>query len=148
MSDQTSRSSIELLLEQLEAEGYRFIKKPGKEPDQEPDCVDRVLLKQSRLGPRVKATVDIEYATEPLMPPKAIYEHFTTWAKSLLGNNGMGVLVFEYRAPPIQVVNEIVKLGQGFLGGAQVIASVYDKATGEFWLCQPMQGTYSTKKFP
>jgi hypothetical protein len=140
MSYQASWYPIEPLLEQLEAEGYRSVEAP--------DCVDRVLLKQSRLGPRVKATVDITTATEPLTLHKVIYEHFTRWAKSLLGNNGMGVLVFEYRAPPIQVVNEIARMGQGFAGGAQVVASVYDQATGEFWLWQPMQGTYSTKKFP
>jgi hypothetical protein len=139
MSYQDCWDRLESELNNLKSQGFVEV-----EP---PDCVDLVLLKQTRLGPRVKAVINTTNATLPFSAGTT-YDRFRNWAKNLLANEGMGVLVFLYAAPPIEVVEEIVKLGRGFLGGAQIVASAYDLDSCKFWLWDPMRGSYSTKKFP
>lgn len=140
MSHQSGWDFLESSLTGLVDQGYKEVAPP--------DCVDLVLFKQTMGGlvPSIVAVINIATATEPLAPSKVTYKCFKKWAKDLLGNNGVGRLVFVYEAPPIEVVEEILKLGRGILGYGQITPCVCDLSGHKFWLWQPMPGLYSTKK--
>lgn len=136
MSHQSCMEYCDSLRDDLENQGYREVTPPEFE---------LVMFKQTMRGlvPRVVAATCTLYSTDP---PKVTFELFEEWSKSLLGNNGMGTLIFVYDRPPIEEVEKVLILGRGVLGYGQVVPWVYDLSSHKYWGWQPMIGTRSTDK--
>lgn len=68
--------------------------------------------------------IGIKNAMTTTDSPAEIFQRTAKWFESLIGPTGCGLLVFVYYDPPRQVVNDIAKVGNGF-----VVAGHYDLLT-------------------
>jgi len=68
--------------------------------------------------------IGIKNAMTSTDSPAVIFQRTAKWFESLIGRTGGGLLVFVYYETPVQVINEIAKVGNGF-----VVAGHYDLLT-------------------
>jgi len=95
------------------------------------------------LVPRVVAAVEAGGSNADLEAARNSHAFFENWAKGLLGNNGMGFLVFVARSPSAAFVDGVLALGPGLIGGSRVTPYVYDVDERKYRCAQPMLGTLS-----
>jgi hypothetical protein len=68
--------------------------------------------------------IGIKNAMTTTDSPAEVFRRTANWFDSLIGRTGGGLLVFVYYDAPVQVINEIAKVGNGF-----VVAGHYDLLT-------------------
>jgi len=68
--------------------------------------------------------IGIKNAMTTTDSPAEIFRRTAKWFESLIGRTGGGLLVFVYYDTPVQAINEIAKVGNGF-----VVAGHYDLLT-------------------
>lgn len=65
--------------------------------------------------------IGIKNAMTTTDSPVEIFQRTAKWFESLIGSTGSGLLVFVYYDAPVQVINEIARVGNGL-----VVAGHYD----------------------
>ena len=138
MSHQTGQQYCDSERNRLEKKGFS---------DVTPRWFDLAMFNQS-WKPLVPGVVGIVLALYSTDSPQVIFDAFTGWAKSLLGKNGMGTLVYVYDKPGIDQVDQVLKLGRGMMGYGQVVPYVYDLSSHQYWGWSPMQNITHTTHPP